>query len=291
MKKPNTKFLIIFILLIVAAVFSFILYPKPFKLEDKYYQTSTYLDLDKTKLNQLIEDQESFLVFICQDLCVSSNEFNQVLDNFLAKHRLTIYKLYYSEMKDTVLGEHIKYYPSFAVVKKGQVIASLDANSDAHTEIYQDVNEFEKWLSKYVILSGAPGSSQVTSPQSTTEPAADLSAKLSHLKYDNHKVNIYFFWGRGCPKCDQELAFFNQIKAEYGQYYTLNSFEVWHDATNSQIFRDFAKTMGNDAKAVPYTIIGRKTFIGFSEKYAEDIKNAIISQHQNSYDVHFNQKP
>ena len=118
MKKPNTKFLIIFILLIVAAVFSFILYPKPFKLEDKYYQTSTYLDLDKTKLNQLIEDQESFLVFICQDLCVSSNEFNQVLDNFLAKHRLTIYKLYYSEMKDTVLGEHIKYYPSFAVVKR-----------------------------------------------------------------------------------------------------------------------------------------------------------------------------
>ena len=35
------------------------------------------------------------------------------------------------------------------------------------------------------------------------------------------KVNIYFFFGDGCPHCAKEERFFNDLKKEYGDYYNL----------------------------------------------------------------------
>ena len=45
--------------------------------------------------------------------------------------------------------------------------------------------------------------------------------------------------------------------------------------------------MGDEVSGVPYTIIGEKTFSGFSETYEKDILDAIKNQYQNSYDVYF----
>lgn len=288
MKKKKT-IMILGVILFLVVILGIILWQKsvrPFRLESKYYEKSEYLDLDKEKFEQLAEAKESFVVFICQDLCANSAGFNKLLDQFLAKHRMAIYKMYYSDVKETTLGEKIKYYPSFAIFRKGKIVDFLSADKDEHIKVYQDVNEFEKWLAKYVVLVDAQGEKEEEEEEDVVE--GEISTKVSDLKYDENKVNIYFFWGDGCPRCSEAQQFFKEIEAEYGKYYTLNGFEVWYNKENQGLFQEFASAMGDEAKGVPYIVIGRETFIGFGEVYEEEMKEAIRSQYKNSYDVYFN---
>lgn len=294
MKRLKKKQIILIVSILVIVLVAILLLcffkkPKAFTLENKYYGKSEYLELTQEGFNKLIEDKESFLAFICQDSCIASSDFNQVLNKFLARYSIKIYKLDYADINNTILQGRIKYYPSFVIIQKGEIIESLDANSDKDTKIYQNVDEFEKWLSKYVIL---PERNKVEKEiGSTPKPKeANITVKLDNLKYDENKVNIYFFWGNGCPRCTEELAFFNKIRDEYGQYYTFNSFEVWNNQDNFQILKEFAAAMGDEARGVPYTIIGNEAFLGFRTADEEYMKNAIKSQYKNSYDVYFNNK-
>ena len=80
------------------------------------------------------------------------------------------------------------------------------------------------------------------------------------------------------------------ITNEYGKYFKLNKFEVWHNENNKKIYQQFSSKMGDKSKGVPYIIIGEQSFIGFSSSYKEDIIKAITSQYKNSYDVYFSNK-
>ncbi len=151
MKK---KILLIFILMIAIIVFFFTNNKRiePFKLENKYYESSGYLDLNEKEFNQLIKNKESFLVFIYQDLCIISDDFNKVLDEFLIKYQISIYKFNFSKLENVNLNKKIKYYPSFIIIKEGKIVAYLKADEDNHNKMYKDAVEFEKWLLEYIIL-------------------------------------------------------------------------------------------------------------------------------------------
>ena len=45
--------------------------------------------------------------------------------------------------------------------------------------------------------------------------------------------------------------------------------------------------MDDEITGVPYTIIGNKSFKGFSERYEEEMLVAIKEQYKDSYDVYF----
>ena len=123
-----------------------------FRLEDKYYNNSNVMTISADEYNDLIENKESFLLFIYQPLCASSNDFEQVLNEFLEEEQVSFYKLAFSSMKETDLYHDIKYYPSFAVFHEGELIGALDANSDDDTKYYKSVEEFKNWLTSYVSL-------------------------------------------------------------------------------------------------------------------------------------------
>ena len=105
-------------------------------------------------------------------------------------------------------------------------------------------------------------------------------------KEDNKQAIIYMFRGDGCSYCRKFLTFLNSISKEYGKYFKLVSFEVWHDAKNLSLKNKVAKFIEKESNGVPYIIIGDKVFGGYSEEYDEDIKAAIMAQYKdNSYDV------
>ena len=104
---------------------------------------------------------------------------------------------------------------------------------------------------------------------------------------EEEKIRLYLFHQNGCPHCEEEFKFLKSIETEYGKYFTLNTFEVWYSKDNAKILEQFANAMGDEVKGVPYTIIGNKTFSGFSKKYEEQFLNAIKDQYHNSYDVYF----
>lgn len=258
-----------------------------FSLDKEYYQNNSFNELDKNTFDDLINNKKSFAIFIYQPLCSTSYEFNKILTEFANQYQISFYKMSFSDMKETELKEYIKYYPSLVIYYEGEIVDYLDANSDSDSEYYKSVDGFKKWFSNYVSIQKANSNDNLILEEETNNHTK-IDAKLEDIVYDENKVNIYFFWGNGCPHCEEEFKFLKSIETEYGNYFTLNTFEVWYSKDNAKILEQFANAMGDEVSGVPYTIIGNKTFTGFSEKYKEQFLKAIKDQYHNSYDVYFN---
>lgn len=105
------------------------------------------------------------------------------------------------------------------------------------------------------------------------------------IKSSKNKVNVYVFWGDGCPHCKNLAQFFDLNKSELKDKMNLYTFEVWKDSTNLKFMKDFGKFLGETPQGVPYMIIGDKTFSGFAEsdkKTKDEIINFIKQGYQNS---------
>ena len=108
------------------------------------------------------------------------------------------------------------------------------------------------------------------------------------------KVNIYLFWGEGCPHCKKEFDYLESLLKEYGKYFEVYAIEVSKNIDNRPMLEKFSNKMGDDNVidiennriTFPYTVIGNKTFKGFSELSKDKILDAIISEHVDSYDVY-----
>ena len=301
--KINNKLLWLTPLLLLIALITVVVKYKPetkFYLEDKYYDSSEFIEIDKSDLEKLIDDKESFALFIYQPACVTSANFEKNLTEFSKDNNLTIYKIAFSNIKDTSLSKYIKYYPSFAIFNKGNIISYLDANSDKDLKYYKSKKDFTDWFTNYVLLKDTDNSNEnnnekndassnkqnniVNEEQQNTD-VQEIS--LNNVTRDKNKVNIYFFWGSTCPHCKAEFAFFDEIEKEYGDYYNLYTYEVWEHPDNAEIMNKFASALGEEAAGVPYTIIGDESFTGFGESSKEQFIEAIKNKHQNSSDIYF----
>ena len=261
----------------------------PFLLEDKYYSSSSYNELDINTFNNLIEEKETFAIFIYQPLCSASYEFNKVLTEFAKKYQINFYKMSFSDMKKTEMGEKVKYYPSLVIYHNGKIVDYLDANSDEDSDYYKSVDSFKEWFSDYIILKEEKNSYYDVEEEKDIEKLK-IEVEIDNLVYDENKVNIYMFWGNGCPHCEEQFKFLTSIENEYGDYFTLNAFEVWYDENNEKLMEQFASNMGDEVSGVPYTIIGNKTFTGFGASSESEFLEAIKTQYKNSYDVYFENK-
>jgi len=104
----------------------------------------------------------------------------------------------------------------------------------------------------------------------------------SDIKTSNSKVNVYVFWGDGCSHCKRLAEFFTSKKAELKDKINLYTFEVWSDSANAKFMKDFGKSIGENPRGVPFYIIGKRAFSGFSESEEQNILDAIESEFQKS---------
>ncbi|MDD4188102.1 MAG: thioredoxin family protein [Bacilli bacterium] len=118
------------------------------------------------------------------------------------------------------------------------------------------------------------------------ESLINKNAQLSDIEFIEGKVNIYFFWGNGCPHCEDEFSFLEKLSEEYSKDINIYSFEVWNNQDNTQILTDFARIMQKQVTGVPFTIIGEESFSGFSTSIEDNFKNAIKKQINNDFDVY-----
>ena len=91
----------------------------------------------------------------------------------------------------------------------------------------------------------------------------------------NDKITIYMFRGKGCGYCRSFLTFLSNINEEYGKYFELESYEVWYDADNNALMKTISGFLGEEARGVPYIIIGDKVFAGYSSSDDNELKSAI----------------
>lgn len=290
MKKKLMIFSAILLILIIGIILLFVnKNEKSFYLENSYYGTNKMIEVEIDELNELVDRKESFAVFVYQPMCVTSSDFEKVLSEFLEDNQISIYKIAFSSIKDTDIGKFVKYYPSFIIYHEGKMVDFLEANKDEDVNYYVSVDGFKNWFMKYVkIKEDILNENELSNNETSKEENNNLQdVSLDNVMREDNKVNIYFFWGNGCPHCEKEFEFFESIKEKYGDYYNLYTFETWYNEENSKLIYTFAEAMEEELKGVPYTIIGNKSFIGFNESYKKNIIKTIESQYQNSYDVYF----
>ena len=91
---------------------------------------------------------------------------------------------------------------------------------------------------------------------------------------DSTTVNIYFFWGDGCPHCEEEKPFLDSLVSEYSQV-NLVDYEVWYNRDNQAVLLQFSQALGFEPSGVPVTVIGDQYWIGFREDYKTEMESIL----------------
>lgn len=115
----------------------------------------------------------------------------------------------------------------------------------------------------------------------------NIEKSFDNYSEDDNQVIIYMFRGDGCVHCRNFLSFLNSITSEYGKYFKLRSFEVWHNSENAGLMGLVSNHLGKTSTGVPYIIIGKKVFTGYAERYNDSIKDAIINQYEINKDARY----
>lgn len=106
------------------------------------------------------------------------------------------------------------------------------------------------------------------------------SMDLSNYKESDDKVNVYLFRGSSCSHCFDAVTFFASIAEEYGEYFNLKTFEVWSNTDNADLMNKVGEKLGDEVSGVPYIVVGKKSWNGFTDSYGDEIKSEIKSQYE-----------
>ncbi len=121
-----------------------------FGLTDKYYGNGEFVKVDASALNEL--DKESFLLYTYNNFCIFKIPCDEIFQEAMTEKKIDIISIPFSEFKQTKYYKTVKLAPSVMIIKNGEIVKFLDAESDEDFNRYQDKDEFIKWLDKYIYL-------------------------------------------------------------------------------------------------------------------------------------------
>jgi len=107
----------------------------------------------------------------------------------------------------------------------------------------------------------------------------DVIAEKVGVKVKDDVVNIYLFYGDGCPHCDKEKKLLNQLEEKYKNKIKIYKYETWYDEKNHDLMVNIKKSFDPEATrldSVPFTVIGTKTYSGYSEWVGTDLEKQIV---------------
>ena len=77
------------------------------------------------------------------------------------------------------------------------------------------------------------------------------------------KIILYFFWGKGCPHCEEEKKFLAGLKRDQPSL-EIKEFEVWYHKENTGLMAAMLQAHGVKLSGVPITFVHDQVFSGFS---------------------------
>ncbi len=89
------------------------------------------------------------------------------------------------------------------------------------------------------------------------------------------RVVIYFFWGDGCPHCENAKPFLADLSRRYPSV-AVNAYEVWYNQENQELFKAMAQAFNFEPGGVPTLFVGDQYFVGFSEQIGEEIEAYVV---------------
>ena len=78
-------------------------------------------------------------------------------------------------------------------------------------------------------------------------------------------VNLYFFWGQGCPHCHHEKEWLDKLAKKY-DHLKIHSIEVTAHRENRELLSRVAARLEVKVSGVPFTVVGNEYFIGWLDE-------------------------
>jgi thiol-disulfide isomerase/thioredoxin len=88
-------------------------------------------------------------------------------------------------------------------------------------------------------------------------------------------VVITFFWGKGCPHCEEEKRFLRELQQRYPSV-IVRDHEVWKDRQNARFYQQVLQAAQIRQSGVPGTVVGTAFFLGFNERTRDGIVQAVL---------------
>ena len=147
-KAKILLFSVIGAIVIAAAVMAVVFWPRDsrFRLDEDAYGKSEMISIDDSEYNRLVADKHSFVVFVDKPGCLKTADMGDWMKELGFKY----YDLQWAYAKNTSLHEYVKYTPSVALIREGEVAAWLDPDSENDMEYYNSPESFREWLKKYI---------------------------------------------------------------------------------------------------------------------------------------------
>lgn len=106
--------------------------------------------LTGAEYEELVRGGGSFVVFVDQSGCTTADRLRGYVKDYALETGMKVYRMMFSEARETSLHDYVKYYPSVVVVSKGQVVGYLRADNDEDADMYNDYDAFHKWMERYL---------------------------------------------------------------------------------------------------------------------------------------------
>ena len=122
---------------------------KEFSLTEKYYNKGELISITADE----ITSNESFILYTYNNFCSLPIHCENIFKEVFEKNKIDALSIPFDEFKNTTFYQEVKFAPSIILIKDGIIVTYLKADSDKDYDKYQNVDEFEKWLQKYIVLN------------------------------------------------------------------------------------------------------------------------------------------
>lgn len=128
---------------------------KKIAVDKEYYcsQPKCYFELKDITIDeyeQMAKDGKSFVVMVDQGGCTTADRVREYAKQYSNDRKFEIFRLMFSDIRESSVGEKIKYYPSVAAVSKGRIVAWLRADSNEDAPAYNNYDDFAAWMNERV---------------------------------------------------------------------------------------------------------------------------------------------
>ena len=89
-------------------------------------------------------------MFVDQNGCTTADRLREYMIQYAKGNDIAVYRMMFSEVKESSLHEYVKYYPSVVLVDKGMPRWYLRADSDEDVDMYNNYDLFRDWMNRHL---------------------------------------------------------------------------------------------------------------------------------------------
>ncbi len=97
-----------------------------------------------------------------------------------------------------------------------------------------------------------------------------------------NEVNIYFFHDTDCSICEQERVYLQALQRDRYPNMRIYSYEI-NSNNNKELMEKAKKMYGITKTGVPFTVIGDKAILGFTQGMKGEFQNAVYTYSKTAY--------